>query len=147
MKRFFTILAALVLFSVAASAQLDIQGKELTTETLSTARFGNMRLVHSSDDWYYMVLASNNQFEDSELFVLGKDYDSALKTMQDIGNLFDTLKGSVTVKDAAGTEVLLTKKGPNIFFRYEVQAGQRWLSKGEMQKFLTALLVLAEETK
>lgn len=138
MKRFITILAALLAFGLAASAQLNVTGSVAKTEKIATARMGALSLW-TSGNGVYMSLPSNNQFEESELFWLGTTVEEATKTMEDLVGLFDTLEDSVSVKDALGTSVMLTRKGPALYFSYSSQAGLRWLAKSEAKKFLKAL--------
>lgn len=141
MKRFITILAALLAFGLAASAQLNVTHKGEKTEKIATARMGYVRLYQSGEK-FYMTLPSNNRFEKSEIFWLGESIDSAVQTLDDIVGLYDTLEDSMTVTDATGEEVIIIKDGANLNFFWKVQAGNRWLSKPEAKKLQNALQIL-----
>ena len=141
MKRFISIVAALLAFGLAASAQLKVTHEFEKTEKIATARLGFVRLEKSGDR-VYMTLPSSNKFDDTELFWLGKTVHSAAQTLADIVDLFDTLEEAVKVQDAFGKDVLISKMGGNLYFHFEIQAGQRFLSKAEAKKLLNALQVL-----
>lgn len=140
MKRFITILAALVAFGVAASAQLNVRHEFEKTENIASLRLGRLRLAKSGDR-VYMTLPSNNKFEETETFWLGDDVDSAVQTLEDIVGLFDTLEEGVTVTDASGEEVMILRDKSNLFFSWKVQAGLRWLTRKEAEKLLNALQI------
>lgn len=132
-------LFALFAVSMTMSAQLDVRHADLSGRTLAKVRYGICTLNESHDNLYYIVIPSNNEFDEAALFFLGKDHASALQTMTDIVGLYDTLERTMSVNDALMDKVDLRRRGSIIYFKYEHDMGKRWITKKEANIFLKAL--------
>lgn len=139
MKKILYIIALLFSFSMTALAQLNIRHTELFGRTLATVRYGTCTLNESHDNLYYLIIPSDNEFDNPGLFFLGKDHASALRTMADIVDLYDTLERTMSVNDALMDKVYLKKRGSSILFKFEHDLGKRWITKKEANIFLKAL--------
>lgn len=86
MRKFLLFMTFLSLCTVS-NAQIS----EIST-TAGSQRLGGFRsgvaAVMSRDGEIYLLLPSTNQFDDYFSFVLGKDKESALQTLDDLENLF-----------------------------------------------------------
>lgn len=132
-------LFALFAVSMTMSAQLDVRHADLSGRTLAKVRYGICTLNESHDNLYYIVIPSNNEFDEAALFFLGKDHASALQTMTDLVDLYDTLERTMSVNDALMDKVDLRRRGSIIYFKYEHDLGKRWITKKEANIFLKAL--------
>lgn len=132
-------LFALFAVSMTMSAQLDVRHADLSGRTLAKVRYGICTLNESHDNLYYIVIPSNNEFDEAALFFLGKDHASALQTMTDIVGLYDTLERTMSVNDALMDKVDLRRRGSIIYFKHEHDMGKRWITKKEANIFLKAL--------
>ena len=107
------ILAAIAaLVCVSAAAQLNVKKSRSATETIVTLRAGHVRLC-AADSLIYFVLPSSNQFDDPQLFYLGKTADSAVETLDDLAALL--ADGDV------GSSVDVDQRGRTVTIRVEKQ--------------------------
>lgn len=142
------IAAIAALVCVSAAAQLNVKKSRSATETIVTLRAGHVRLC-AADSLIYFVLPSSNQFDDPQLFYLGKTADSAVETLDDLAALL--ADGDV------GSSVDVDQRGRTVTIRVEKQLGVRVLyfdfpkcaglvstSKGELDKMKAALVKWAK---
>ena len=92
MKRILSIIIALLALSWAADAQVTItksdvgRAKQLTT--LSTS----WSWIYKQDDLYFIVLKSDNRFDDSYWLSLGSTRDDCIETILDLLDLAETIE-------------------------------------------------------
>ena len=128
-------------FATPAKAQLNVTKKTTKAETITTARTGLIALKQS-ENVYYASLLSTNKFDDSGIFFLGKDKESALATLKDLSELYDNLNDNerIEVKDISGNTVTITKgMTGNLILNFPQLAGICYWHKSEIKKFAKAL--------
>lgn len=141
MKRFLIILSILSLFPFMASAQLNVQGQTSKSVKLATARTGNVSLFENGDT-YSIAIKSSNKFDDPAIFYLGTTKESSIATLKDMIGLFDTMevKSVVDVKDATDKPITIVRiSKPTLSLKFPGIAGDCWLMKTELQKFLESI--------
>lgn len=89
MKKIISILIALVTIAGVADAQISINKSEVDkakqVATLSMA----WSWIYQDSDGYYLVMKSDNQFDDSYWLHIGKTKDECLESLASLSELFD----------------------------------------------------------
>lgn len=127
MKKIVTILAALLLLSVSASAQLSIGGKSEGSKRLATLQAEWVWLYQSSGHYYY-VSATTNQFDDPIWLDLGQTREEAAGTIQSLRDaLADAKKGD---------QIEITSEGQTFALGCDVVLGTRcfWIHARKTRK-------------
>lgn len=141
MKRILLLFALIALFPFVASAQLNIQGKTSKSEKLASARSGIVTLYQNGDT-YSITIKSSNKFDDPATFFLGMTKESSIATLKDMIGLFDTMEvqSVVDVKDAVDKPITIVRiSKPTLSLKFPGIAGDCWLMKTELQKFLESI--------
>ncbi|MBR1576860.1 MAG: hypothetical protein IJ654_10510 [Bacteroidales bacterium] len=137
-------LAAIAAFvCVSAAAQLNVKNARKATETITAIRTGFVRLC-AAEKFIYFTLPSSNQFDGSQMFVLGKDKESALATLDDLIELVQQGEIGSSIEASNGPETCMIRVDKQLgvrvlYFDFPGCAGYCNTSKGEMEKLRAAL--------
>ena len=132
------IISAMVLFPTMANAQFLV-GTKSTTEKIATIRMGGINVYYESSGMYSFSLLTNNQFDDSMVFPLGKGKQQAIQTIQSFIDVLDSLKKNDSIP------ITTLYKQKFTIYRFEKRvvticgddfAGRATLSKNELEKIL-----------
>lgn len=123
-------------------AQLKKTG-EINTETICSFRMGNMNLQQSAGR-YFLSMGTTNQFDDMMLLMLGRDKESAGKTLVDLIGLCSSIKkGSlISVDNGLGGQLRISKGAfkNEIWIEADGYAGYVATSKMELRKVYDRLM-------
>ena len=140
MKRL-TIALLLALVATSASAQLNVKS-ESEVRSIATATSSMAVLAHSDKFGYVMAIKSNNRFDKSGSFILGDEPDGAIKTLQDLLELCETIGDQmITVESSPGRECIISasrKKGW-LRMKFERHAGVCELRDKDIEEFIKAI--------
>jgi hypothetical protein len=139
----------MTLFASAAFAQLKIKNiaPKDTLVCSSKSMMSNAEL-RVSKNIYFIYVSSTNEFDDVQLLFIGNSKESALQTLTDIEELFETTENGdlIDIIDHSNKEISLYKSSPKIFrITFENQAGIRSITIGNIRDFIVALKTPTEQ--
>lgn len=138
-KIIIAIISAMILMPTMADAQIQ-KTRSYSTKTIKSVRTGFITLYHS--DCYWLGMSTTNQFDQAILIKLGETKEIAIQSLKDLIEIYESLKssgGSQYITNGWGEELRTYKIGMALCFSAPGRAGYANMSKGEMEKFITAL--------
>ena len=140
MKRIYLLILAL-LVCTGAWAQLNVKSKTPAAEDIETAMESKTKLVHSESSGYLMLIISSNRYDKGGYFLLGEELDGAIKTLDDLLGLYDSLgDDTVTVEPYPNRSCSIRVIRPDwLRLKFAHQAGYCELRKKDLEKFRAAL--------
>lgn len=94
MKKIISVLVILAAFAGIATAQISIKksdvgkAKQMATLTMSWS------WIYQADDCYFLVMQSDNQFDDSYWLKIGKSKDECLESLNALREMIDNIGDS-----------------------------------------------------
>lgn len=143
MKRL-ALIFALLLASIAASAQISNVKTQESIKTVAKFRMGLCSLK-AQGDVYYFSIASSNDLDGSEIVYLGDSKESALQTMQDLIDLHKSMgKGdfaefSLNIQGKEVNYKVMKKDGSNLTFCDMGTIGQIFIANVEIKNMIKKL--------
>lgn len=139
-KIIIAIISAMILMPTMADAQIQKTGT-LKTKTLSSVRMGVVNLKLNENGTYYLAMKTTNQFDDYMILKLGENKESAIQSLNDLLDIFDSLKGESTqyIQNGYGRELRLWKVMGALYMSSDGYAGDANIGKGELKKFINAI--------
>lgn len=87
MKKILSVIVALVAFAGIANAQVNITKSEHSRAKQMTTLAMSWSWIYQADDLYFIVMKSDNQFDDSFWLSLGSTKDECIETILDLIDL------------------------------------------------------------
>lgn len=141
MRRF--VLLSLLLFTcVGAWGQLNVKSKSAGPEDIATALPSKAKLAHLEGRGYLMLLVSSNRFDKGGYFLLGEELDGAIRTLDDLLDLYGSLgDGNVTVEPWPGRTCLIrcSDRPGWLILKFSNHAGICEVLDEDLVKFRAAL--------
>lgn len=91
MKKIISIALSLVLFAGIADAQISIKKSSLETPKQMTTLTMSWSWIYQANDSYFIVMKSDNQFDESFWLMIGESKDECLESLSSLLELADTI--------------------------------------------------------
>lgn len=91
MKKFLTILVALVTFTGVADAQISIKKSDVGKPKQMITLSSYWSWIYQADDSYFIVMKSDNEFDDYFWLKLGYNKDDCLKSIASLQEMMDDM--------------------------------------------------------
>lgn len=139
-KIIIAIISAMILMPTMADAQIQKTGS-FKAKTLATARMGVVNLKLDGDGIYYLAMKTTNQFDDYMVLKLGENKESAIQSLNDLIDIFDSLNGDAVqyINNGYGIELRLWKFMGGLYISADGYAGDGNVGKGELKRFISAI--------
>jgi len=110
MKKIIAILIALVAFVHAADAQISIKKSDVSKPQQVTTLSMSWSWIYQADDAYYIVMKSDNQFDDHYWMKIGATKEECLASVSALQEMMDTMGDSdrYDVDNGEGTSFSVT---------------------------------------
>lgn len=92
MRKILSIIIALVTFAGIADAQISIKKSDYDRVKQVATLSMYWSWIYQNSDGYYLVINSNNQFDDSFWLLIGKTKNECLESLSSLQELFDTME-------------------------------------------------------
>lgn len=91
MKRILTTLIALVIFAGIADAQISIKKSDVGKPKQMTTLSMSWSWIYQADDSYFLVMKSDNQFDDHYWLKIGDTKEECLESLSAIQEMMDNM--------------------------------------------------------
>lgn len=133
---------ALMLVCAGAWAQLNVKSKSSSVEQIDLAVDSKAALGYQEKYGYILLFVSSNRYDGGAPFRLGDDLKGAIRTLDDLLGLYDTLGSDIiTVEPWPRTSCTIKRMEQEDLLRlqFEKQAGHCDVWKKDLEKFRTVL--------
>lgn len=140
MKKFLTIIALLVGFAWMADAQISIKKSASEKPEQMTTLSMSWSWIYRVGDTYYIVMKSDNQFDDHYWLKIGSNKEECLESVESLRELAKTIGDTerFDVDNGEGRVFHVTKYNPlgvtGIAFNGEGFAGQAYILVSNLNK-------------
>lgn len=142
MKRYLLILLALVTFAGIADAQISIKKSDTGKAKQETTLSMSWSWIYSADNSYFIVMKSDNQFDDSFWLKMGETQEECIETINSLLELCKTIGESdrYEIDNGAGETFDVTQYkalgATGIRFHGDGYAGSAFLLASNLNKAL-----------
>lgn len=91
MKRILTTLIALVIFAGIADAQISIKKSDVGKPKQMTTLSMSWSWIYQADDSYFLVMKSDNQFDDNYWLKIGDTKEECLESLSALQEMMDNM--------------------------------------------------------
>ena len=91
MKRILTTLIALVIFAGIADAQISIKKSDVGKPKQMTTLSMSWSWIYQADDSYFLVMKSDNQFDDNYWLKIGDTKEECLESLSALREMMDNM--------------------------------------------------------
>lgn len=91
MKRILTTLIALVIFAGIADAQISIKKSDVGKPKQMTTLSMSWSWIYQADDSYFIVMKSDNQFDDNYWLKIGDTKEECLESLSALREMMDNM--------------------------------------------------------
>lgn len=91
MKRILTTLIALVIFAGIADAQISIKKSDVGKPKQMTTLSMSWSWIYQADDSYFLVMKSDNQFDDNYWLKIGDTKEGCLESLSALQEMMDNM--------------------------------------------------------
>ena len=91
MKRILTTLIALVTFAGIADAQISIKKSDVGKPKQMTTLSMSWSWIYQADDSYFLVMKSDNQFDDNYWLKIGETKEECLESLSALQEMMDNM--------------------------------------------------------
>lgn len=91
MKRILTTLISLVIFAGIADAQISIKKSDVVKPKQMTTLSMSWSWIYQADDSYFLVMKSDNQFDDHYWLKIGETKEECLESLSALQEMMDNM--------------------------------------------------------